>query len=610
MKRYQLLLLSNHILRIFFLFHILNVTIKTIKAEDIHDSSADITISIDNFGNQSLENHDNYHQSVDTVAKNGASKKVEDLIIDEGFILTTLKQQQRQRERERLQQQQRQRERERLQQQQQRQQQQQQQSDGKKGINIRGNSATIATTSVNDAGDSKRQQNLSFDETNFVDFALIYPTNNTINKEFSSAIHPISNKNLSLSLINQSILNDKSSNNSRSSSSSSEWKFLKQRRNNLNNGYNNRKKRWTDVATTDKDGINEIIKTLSSTSYDSPTIASNEIFTSQDYQIHDVDDDRGNTEHNRFRIPVENIVIVGGDGDDDDDDDGDDDDDSDGDNIINRNNNNEISKTTTFEEIETTDSYEQMSSIEENDKDDENAQMGIVRIAPEVLPEGSIGYMNIEYGTKIKPTVHFLDVKTDETIRKMEMDDNLETDMIEGKKQMLQKDEIDLGTIQEMRISDDPNDAAIACDDETEGSGVQEEEFQEYGKLDMTTSTESQQSSMHISSDYLRDDHNPSSSHSSSSSSSPSSYTIHNDQFIIGKYTDSLILPAYETAITERIIPVIPILEKVQLLETISAKNNEFPENRGHRTGGLTFVEGSCNRMNDIRCERMLAVLF
>ncbi|VDN85019.1 unnamed protein product, partial [Brugia pahangi] len=111
MKSYQLLLLSNHILRIFFLFSALIITINTKQTEDIHHSSVvDFKIHIDKFKNQNSKNHDtgNYHQLVSTIAKNGLSKKFEDLVTDEGFILTALKQQQQQRQQRQRQQQQQQ----------------------------------------------------------------------------------------------------------------------------------------------------------------------------------------------------------------------------------------------------------------------------------------------------------------------------------------------------------------------------------------------------------------------------------------------------------------------------------------------------------------------
>ncbi|VDO50818.1 unnamed protein product, partial [Brugia timori] len=447
MKSYQLLLLSNHILRIFFLFSALIITINTKQAEDIHHSSVvDFKIHIDKFKNQNSKNHDtgNYHQLVSTIAKSGLSKKFEDLVTDEGFILTALKQQQRQ---------QRQRQR------QQQQQQGQQQNENEKGVNNEGNSAvatTTATTIIIESANSTitDKQNLSIVGTNFIDFS--YPTNNPVNKEISLAIHSISNNsNLFQSLINQSIRNDNngdssSSSNSKDSSSNIKWKFLNQRMINLNDGdSNHRRKRWATDDTSDKDEMNKIFDTLSSTNYDSPTSASDEMLTSSDYHIHDIGDDddvdkSDNTDDSRFRIPVENIVIMGSDADADVDDSSSD--------------NNEMFKGTTFDEIETTDSYEQMNSVEETEKDDENMEMGIVRIAPEILPKDSIENL-------MEPTMHQfgLEAKTDEI-----MDEKLlKSDIIGRKNHMGKEDEIDWGTIQEMRISDDPNDAAIACDDET-----------------------------------------------------------------------------------------------------------------------------------------------
>uniref|UniRef100_A0A0R3RCW4 Radical SAM protein n=1 Tax=Brugia timori TaxID=42155 RepID=A0A0R3RCW4_9BILA len=52
---------------------------------------------------------------------------------------------------------------------------------------------------------------------------------------------------------------------------------------------------------------------------------------------------------------------------------------------------------------------------------------------------------------------------------------------------------------------------------------------------------------------------------------------------IVGKHTDSLILPSHQTTITERLISIIPILEQIQSLEAIS-EIHEFWNNRGHRT--------------------------
>ncbi|VDM10079.1 unnamed protein product [Wuchereria bancrofti] len=589
MKSYQLLLLSNQILRIFFLFSALIITINTKQAEDIHHSS---TIGIDKFRNQNSKNHDtgNYHQLVSTIEKSGVSKKVEDLVTDEGFILTALKQQQQQRR-----------------QQQQRQQQRQQQNENEKGVNNEGNSAVAATTTtiIIESANSTitDKQNLSFVGTNFIDFSFIYPKNNPVNKEISLAIHSISNNsNFFQSLINQSIRNDNSSDstsNSKDSSSNIKWKFLNQRMINLNNGHNNhRRKRWATDDTSDKDEMNKIFDTLSSTNYDSPTIASDEILTSSDYNIHDIDGG-DNSDRDRFRIPVESIVIMGSDADTDVDD-------SNQNNDNNENSNDEIFKGKTFDYVETTDSYEQMNSVEETEKDDGNTEMGIVRIAPEILPKHSIENL-------MEPTMHYLEseakemTKSDETMqiieeemgKKMEnlneiMDENLlKSDISRTKNHMGKEDEIDLGTIQEMRISDDPNDAAIACDDETEGSGVQDEELQEYEKTDKTTIAVPEQSSMRTSLDYPHDDQNsPFSSSSSSSSSSPSSHssyiTDYNDQLIVGKHTDSLILPPHQTTITERLISIIPILEQIQSLGTIS-EIHEFWNNRGHRTDGLTF---------------------
>lgn len=394
MKSYRLLLLSNYILRIFFLFYLITIAINLVEADGIHDSSIGITIDIDNVGNQSSENHDagSYQQSVSTVAKNGLSKKVEELVIDEGFILTALKQQQNENER---------------------------------GINSRGSSTTVA--------DSKRQQNSSFARKNFI----IYNKN----KEVSLPIH---NSKFPSSLINRSILNDSSS----SIRNSIKWKFLDPIKNNVNDHNSNRRKRWANEEEERK-GINDIIEALSSGNFDSATITSDEILTSQDYHISDDVDDVSDS--SRFRIPVENIVIVGSDADDIDDDD----------------DNNGNSKGTTFEDTETTDSYEQMSSVEENGKDDENTEMGIVRIAPEMLPkDNSMEYTDNDYGRKVKPTMHYLESKADETTKSDEimetekgegrkldeleklkemMDDRLlKTDMIQTKNRMLREDDIDL----------------------------------------------------------------------------------------------------------------------------------------------------------------------
>ncbi|MCP9260255.1 hypothetical protein DINM_003491 [Dirofilaria immitis] len=107
-----------------------------------------------------------------------------------------------------------------------------------------------------------------------------------------------------------------------------------------------------------------------------------------------------------------------------------------------------------------------------------------------------------------------------------------------------------------MRLSDDPNDAAIACDDEIEGSGMQdEEEIREYEKLEKTITTLPPSASIYTTSEYLR---------------------------------DSLIVPFYETAaITEHIIPVIPISEQVQLLEAYRTipEIHEFRNDHSHRIG-------------------------
>ncbi|VDN87495.1 unnamed protein product, partial [Brugia pahangi] len=388
-----------------------------------------------------------------TIAKSGLSKKFEDLVTDEGFILTALKQQQQQR-------QQRQRQQQQQQQQQQQRQQRQQQNENEKGVNNEGNSAVAtitATTIIIESANSTitDKQNLSIVGTNFIDFSLIDPTNNPVNKEISLAIHSISNNsNLFQSLINQSTRNDNngdsssssssSKSNSKDSSSNIKWKFLNQRMINLNDGdSNHRRKRWATDDTSDKDEMNKIFDTLSSTNYDSPTSASDEMLTSSDYHIHDIGDDddvdkSDNTDDSRFRIPVENIVIMGSDADADVDD--------------SSSNNNEMFKGTTFDEIETTDSYEQMNSVEETEKDDENMEMGIVRIAPEILPKDSIENL-------MEPTMHQfgLEAKTDEMMqiidkemgKKLEnldeiMDEKLlKSDIIGRKNHMGKEDEID-----------------------------------------------------------------------------------------------------------------------------------------------------------------------
>ncbi|CAG9538816.1 unnamed protein product [Cercopithifilaria johnstoni] len=590
MKSYQSLLLHNYTLRIFFLLYTVIVTINTIQAED-NDVA---TINVDNFGYRNSKDHDtgSYHQSVSTAAKNGITDEVEELVIDEGLILNALKQQQRQKQQQ--------------QQQQLRKQQQQQQSEDKKSVNNGGNFNIVNVASAISTTDSKQEQNLSLAKTNFLKSSFS-PKNNIINKKVSLSIHPISNNSkLPSSLINQSNNNDStnSNNNIQRKNSDRIW-------NNLNDRSNNRRKRRAMIVDDDNmSGVNELIEKFKSTNHNSPTIASNEISTSPDYHMHDVDDDTGggNSDDDRFRIPVENIVIVGSDAEDDDEEDTDHvhhDDDND----IDKSNTGEvIFKDTTFDEPETTDSYEQMSSVEENSKEDGNTEMGIVRITPEMLPKHTATEdIDKQYKMKVKSTMNYLESGTDEALKSSEimvmekeggkkwdeleklkeiMDEKLlKTDMSQIKNHFL-REEIDLGTIQEMRISDDPNDAAIACDDETEGSGQQEEEeLQYYEKSDKTTSVVPQQSSIYASSEYPRDDHKPS---SSSSSSSYSSYPNNNVQFIVGKYTDSLILPSCVTA-----IPVIPRLESVQLMEGKS-QVHECLDNRGYHTDGLTFVEGSC----------------
>ncbi|VBB33319.1 unnamed protein product, partial [Acanthocheilonema viteae] len=459
MKSYHSLLLSNHTLRIFFLLYTIIRTINAIQAKNIHDT----TIGIDKFGNRNSENDDtgNYHQSVSTITKNGVSEKVDELVTDEDFILNTFKQRQRQ---------------------------QQQQNENEKSVNNGRNFNNVIVTSTNNTTDSKRKL---FAKTNFTDFSLIYSANNAVNKKLSLAINPISNNSKFFSsLINQSNhINSISSNNN----NNIQWKNLNRKRNNFNDRNNDRKKRWAMKNDDDKmSGMDELIERLTPTNYNSPTIASDEISTLSDYHI----------DNDRFRIPMENIVIVGSDADDDNDDDVD---------IVDNGNigsssnigNNDIFKGTTYDDAEITDSYEQMNSVEENGND-ENTEMGIVRIAPEMLPKDSVEEMDKQYETKLKPTIHYLESRTDEMKKSneiMEMEkidgkqlDELENlkeimdekllkiDMSQTKKHLLQ-DEVDLGTIQEMRISDDPNDAAIACDDETEGSGLQGEgegELQEY----------------------------------------------------------------------------------------------------------------------------------
>ncbi|KAL3998792.1 Collagenase NC10 and Endostatin family protein [Acanthocheilonema viteae] len=314
-------------------------------------------------------------------------------------------------------------------------------------------------------------------------------------------------------------------------------------------------------------GMDELIERLTPTNYNSPTIASDEISTLSDYHI----------DNDRFRIPMENIVIVGSDADDDNDDDVD---------IVDNGNigsssnigNNDIFKGTTYDDAEITDSYEQMNSVEENGND-ENTEMGIVRIAPEMLPKDSVEEMDKQYETKLKPTIHYLESRTDEMkksneIMEMEKIDGKQLDELENLKEIMDEKllKIDMSQTKKHLLQDEVD---------LEGSGLQGEgegELQEYEKSDMTTIVVPESSSMHTTLEYPRDDHNPSSSSSSSSSSSYSSYFNNNVQFIVGKHTDSLILPSCETA-----IPVIPRPEPVQLLERKS-KIHEFWNNRCYRT--------------------------
>uniref|UniRef100_A0A0R3RKQ6 Syndecan n=1 Tax=Elaeophora elaphi TaxID=1147741 RepID=A0A0R3RKQ6_9BILA len=566
MKSYHLLLLSNHSLRVFFLLYAISITIDTVRAGDTHDDT-----TIENFENRNSNNHDtdNYHQSVNAVTKNGVSEKVEKLITDEGFILNVFKQQQQQQRP-----------------------QQEQQNENEEVVNNDGNFENVIAASTNKTINSKEQQNLSFAGTNFIDFSLIYPAN----KKIPTAIFSISNNSKSIDL---SDINDDAISND-----DIQWRNLYRIRENLNNHDNNRKKRWAIENDDDLNQINELIETLTSSNHNSPTIASDEIMTSSDYQINDADADTSNSERDRFQIPMENIVIVGSDADDDEEDvdqiedrDGDDD-----------NGNHNIFKDTTFDDAETTDSYEHVNSIEDTGKDDENVETGIVRIAPEMLPKDSMEEMESQYVTKMEPTVHYTELRSDDEAKSTEIIEAMKTeekqfdeleklkeimdekllkiDQYQTKNHFPHEDEIDLGTIQEMRISDDPNDASIACDDETEGSGLQdEEELQEYGKPDKTTTVVPESSSMHASLEYPRDDHNPSSSsYSSSSSSSCSPYPDNNVQFIVGKHTDSLILPFCETTSS-----VIPRVVPVQLSE-----GKPDIDDRVYHTGGLAFVEGSC----------------